>query len=971
MEDSVISILRKHSGVFSKQKNDLGTFRGIEHQIEVNQRQPIYWKPYKIPYALEEEVEKKICELLKNGIIRECSSPWNSPLIPIRKKSGDLRLCVDYRRLNQITVKKVFPIPDHQQIIDCLSGSNYFSTLDLSQGFYQIPLRKADQEKSAFTIRSGQYCFTRMPFGLTNSPCTFQLVLNKVMRKVNWKKCVIFMDDILVFGKSEKEHNSNLEDVLHILEENGLKITPTKCGILKEEVTFLGHIISKNGVRTDPSKIASMKELNEPTNRKELQTFLGMCSYYRKFIKDFASISSPLYDLTSTKQKFEWNTAHSKAFHELKEKLSMPPILSYPNKKDKFVLYTDASDYAIGSVLCQSQNKEEKVIAYASRKLTKSEINYSVTKKELLAIINFIRHFKHYLWGVEFEVKTDHRSLEYVLKGNQITSTQFCRWRSELEQYDFKVKYVKGKENGMADGMSRPQRQSMTGNVRVMREIDDISVDKNIQTITKLIESNRINEPNPVELRSLNQEAKILWARRGELEIHEKDLCLRKMNGNFRIIIPFQKRNNITKQYHEQHCHIGTQKTLMLLKERFYWPKMEETVNSIVESCRECSLVKRKSPRDKAPLQGTLTGEVNERISIDLTGPFYTTASGNRYILGVIDNFSKFCSLIPIKNAEANSVCQALYGNWISIFGAPLEIISDNGSSFKNQLKKELCELLGIKESHSPPYYPQANGLIERLFRTAKTLIKTTIAKNHKDWDEVLPTVNMALRNSVSRSTKFTPYEIMFGKTARLPLDWQFHTNHVNSECLLEGEYMIRMRRHMYETENIVRNNLATSLKKQADYYNKRNLNKKFHVGELVLVRQSRKQKDFRKFDYNGPYEIVRKLGEWTYELKHTISEEIMRRSYNQIKKYRKPMNNFINDESYNIERNEGNGSNIINDLESNTNNNVQGVGSCRSARNGSSGNSNRTIGNRRSARPKQQPDRFGFPFKSEARKYL
>jgi len=575
-------------------------------------------------------------------------------------------------------------------------------------------------------------------------------------------------------------------------------------------------------------------------------------------------------------------------------------------------------------------------------------------------------------------------SFEFVLKGNQLTSSQFCRWRSELEQYNFCVKYIKGCENVLADGMSRPSQPVNTSNTKTLRQISEISCDKNIQTIITLIESGRVTEANPKELRTLNQEAKILWARRGELEINSNELYLRKLDRNSRLIVPFRKRHEIVKQYHENHCHIGTQKTLMLLKERFYWPRMEETINYIIGACKQCSLTKNVSPRNKAPLQSTMTGEPNERIAIDLTGPFYTTSNGNRYILGVIDHFSKFCSLIPIKNADAKSVCHALYEHWISLFGAPIEIISDNGTSFKNALKNELCELLGIKEIYSPPYYPQANGLVERLFRTAKTLIKSVVADNHKDWDEVLPTVNMALRNSISRSTSCTPYEVMFGKTARLPLDWQFCKRYVNQEDLLESEYVIRLQRRLHEIEEIVRKNLVSTLKKQADYYNKRNLHKAFNVGDLVLVRQTRKQKDFKKYNFYGPYKVIKKLGEWTYELKNTENEEIMRRSYNQIKCYRKPItfsveNNRRNGKTYadNMIREEEH--TITNDMDENIYEEehevehaitTQGINGSMLQDNDNQV-TNQNTNNRKRVRTRLQPDRYGFPAKSETRKYL
>ena len=320
---------------------------------------------------------------------------------------------------------------------------------------------------------------------------------------------------------------------------------------------------------------------------------------------------------------------------------------------------------------------------------------------------------------------------------------------------------------------------------------------------------------------------------------------------------------------------------------------MEETVNVVINSCQVCALHKQSSPCDKAPLISTVTGEPFERIAMDLTGPFTTTTTGNRYILGIIDHFSKFCVLVAIRNAEAKTVCQAIYNHWITLFGAPIEIISDNGTSFKNDMKREFSKLMGTREVYAPPYYPQGNGLIERLFRTAKSMIKLSTEKNKKEWDEVLPTVNMALRNSISQTIKFTPYEVLFGRRARLPVDLQFnHVQYKNAETQnkTKSDYIIQLKSDLRKIEETVRTNLQASIMKQADYYNKNKLHRNLKVGDLVMVRQTRNKEGQKKYRYCGPYEIVKKLGEWTYELENKETNETIRRSYNQVKKY----NRFI-----------------------------------------------------------------------------
>jgi transposase InsO family protein len=455
--------------------------------------------------------------------------------------------------------------------------------------------------------------------------------------------------------------------------------------------------------------------------------------------------------------------------------------------------------------------------------------------------------------------------------------------------YNFQIKYIKGTDNMLADVMSRLVEKS----VQAAFEIDTAksTYDENIYAVMKLLQQGRLHERNPKELFEKNTEAKILWARREELVIKNSKLFLIKDNETERYIVPIQERERTVKTYHENHSHIGIQKTLSILKKRFFWPRMEETATVIINSCKLCSFNKQTTSRNKAPLISTQIGEPFERIAMDLTGPFTTTTTGNRYILGIIDHFSKICMLIPIRNAEAKTICKAFYAHWVSLFGAPIEIISDNGSSFKNNLKREFSNLMGIKEVFSMPYYPQANGLVERLFRTAKSMIHLSVNENKKEWDEVLPTISMALRNSVAQSTKYAPFEVIFGKRARLPVDWQFPEieNKITSRYETESEYIIDLRNKLKRTEEIVRRNLQMSILRQADYYNKNKLSQNINVGDLVLVRQTRSGKGKKKYHYDGPYEVVRKLGEWTYELQKRETEERIRRSYNQIKKYRIP----------------------------------------------------------------------------------
>ena len=453
VKDNFCEILWQYRDIFSKNKTDLGCTE-IKHKINTGNHPPLALKQRRVPLELEKEVDKQVQQMLDAGIIRESKSPWSFPMVVVRKKSGDLRICIDYRKLNEITKRPIFPIPDTRNIFDSLEGNCYFSCLDMSSGYHQVAMDEYDKEKTSFSTRRGQYEFNKMPFGLSGAPATFQRIMHTILRDQIWSKCVIYLDDILIFGKTIEEHNSRLKEVFQKFRESGLKLAGHKCSFLKEKVTYLGHIIDKNGVSTDPAKIAVIKNWAKPRCIDEIQKFIGLCGYYRTFIKDYSIICEPLQDIVSSK-KFKWSDKEDDAFLKLKTALISSPVLTLPNNMGKFYLDTDASHGSIGAVLSQEQNGVLKVIAYASNRLTKSQRNYCVTRKELLASYHYIRHFKHYLAGRHFILRTDHKALQWLLNWKKPSTSQYCLWKAELECFSFEVQHRKGVNHTNADVLSR------------------------------------------------------------------------------------------------------------------------------------------------------------------------------------------------------------------------------------------------------------------------------------------------------------------------------------------------------------------------------------------------------------------------------------------------------------------------------------------------------------------------------------
>jgi len=455
VKNETMHIIKKNIDIFSKYSLDVGLTNVIEHTIDTGEAKPIAFKPRRIPIGLEEVVNSKVKELEQAGIIRQSNSPWNFPLVIVKKKNEDIRLCVDYRGLNAKTDRPIYPIPASEEIFDAIGEAKYFSTLDLSSGYYQIPVKSDDMKKTAFTTKHGQFEFTRMPFGLCSAPATFQKMMNIILQRENWSKCLIYLDDVLIFGRTIKEHNDRLSLVLQRIKEAGLKLSPEKCCILKTRVHYLGHVIDADGVRTDPDKITAIKQWHIPMCVKELQSFLGLCNYYRRFIKNYAMLSEPLTRMIQKDAKFDWDDDKINAFNRLKEALSSPPVLALPIRDGYYVLDTDASQNSIGAVLSQIQNGSERVVAFASKTLTKSQRKYCITRKELFSIYTFVLKFKHYLFGQKFTVRTDHEALKWFLKWDSPNTSQFCVWKSELEVYDMVIEYRKGKYHVNADALSR------------------------------------------------------------------------------------------------------------------------------------------------------------------------------------------------------------------------------------------------------------------------------------------------------------------------------------------------------------------------------------------------------------------------------------------------------------------------------------------------------------------------------------
>ena len=453
-EMEIATLLVKYEDVFSKGDKDIGRTDKVKHSIHTTCLAPIRQCPRRAPMGQREEIEKQVNDMLERGIITHSASPWSSPIVLVDKKDGTKRFCVDYRMLNKHTIKDSFPLPRIDESIDYLAGAKYYCTLDLASGYWQVPLDEDAKQKSAFVVPGGLFQFEVMPFGLCNAPSTFERLMENVMIGLQHKILLIYLDDIIVYGPTIEEVISRLETVLQRLREAKLKLKPKKCHLFCKQVLYLGHVISPDGTSTDPQKIETIKTWTQPKTQTEVRSFLGLASYYRRYIKGFSSTAKPLHALTEKDKPFEWTDECNKAFNDLKEKLMTSPILAYPEFGQPYILDTDASNFGIGAVLSQVQQGTERVIAYGSRTLNRAERNYCVTRRELLAVVHFLKHFKHYLYGQEVLVRTDHGALRWLLDFKS-PEGQIARWIEIISQYKLTLQHRPGRVHSNADGLSR------------------------------------------------------------------------------------------------------------------------------------------------------------------------------------------------------------------------------------------------------------------------------------------------------------------------------------------------------------------------------------------------------------------------------------------------------------------------------------------------------------------------------------
>ena len=874
--------------MFSLSELDLGEATTVQHRIKTIDCTPARQPLRRQPMLYAETVDKHIDEMLKASIIEPAQSEWASNLVLTKKKDGTTRCCVDYRQLNERTIKDSYALPRIDECLDTLKGAVWFSTLDLRSGYHQVAMHPGDADKTAFVTRRGMFRFRRMPFGLCNAGATFQRLMDVALAGLNYECCLVYLDDIMVFATDAETHLSRLRKVFEKLQAVNLKLKPSKCSLLQKEVSFLGYIVSPAGISADQSKIESVKNWPTPNKLREVRGFDGLCSYYHKFIQGFSDIAAPLHDLTKKNQPFVWSQKCQAAFDELKQRLCTAPVLSLPANEGTYILDCDASDHGIGAALHQIQDGEEKVLAYGSRLYGKCEKNYCVTRKELLAVVFFTKVFKQYLLGREFVLRTDHAALQWLQRTPEPIGQQ-GRWLEKLQEFQYRIIHRAGRKHTNADSLSRkPCRQcdlcnSTTSAVTENKVKNPWSPSKlqeaqkqdpDLQFIYKTVENNV--RPDWAEILGQSSTIKTYWHMWDDLHIRYGVLYRKTRSGIFLVIVPQKMKKDFFKIVHEDitNGHLGVKRTRLQTKRRAYWVGWSKDVERLCKECNQCARYHRGLPPKLGPLQPIPTGETWERLSIDITGPHPRSVTGKMYILTMMDQFSKFVEAVAIPNQEAKTVAKALVDNVIVRYGTPLQILSDRGTNFESTLFHELCIILKIDKIRTTSYHPSTNGMLERFDRTLNSMLARVVSDNQKDWCLHLPKVMAAYRATVHEATGFSPNFLVFAHENRAPMDLVFGRPLEDSEHRpTYSEYVETMADTMESSYRTVREHLGKAAEIRKKRYDMKVRPSQFAIGTFVWYYTPRKyvgkSAKWQKF-YTGPFLVIDVLPPVNYVLQKT-----------------------------------------------------------------------------------------------------
>ncbi|UYV63639.1 hypothetical protein LAZ67_2005125, partial [Cordylochernes scorpioides] len=877
----ILDVVNEYRDCFALGMEELGCTDVTKMDIkEVDGSKPVCLRPYKTTASEREAIREIVREWKDNGIVTETRSPYASPVLLVRKKTGDHRLVVDYRRLNIQTVKDKFPLPRIDDLLEGLRNAKFFTTLDLAHEYLQIPLTDKAKLKTEFITPDDTGQFERMIFGLANSPAEFQRLMHTVLGPLLNKKAFCYLDDVIIPAKDWREMIERLREVLERIRSAKLTLKPSKCEFGRREVEFLGYVISTGGLKPSPRKIKAIEEFPEPKNVHDIRRFLGLTNFFRRFVKDFARKAEPLSRLTKKGSQFEWKEEQRRSFGGLRKDLVEYPVLAHYNPELKTEVHCDASAEGLaGMVLQMDEDGKWRLVYCVSKKTTEAEKMYHSSKLELMAIVWTLDRLRQFLVGIKFTVVTDCQALVYM-NAKKTTNPQIARWYNLIQEYDFEIRHKPGEKMAHVDGMSRAP-------VDDPRDTMEEIVEKNLEvclTITLEEQILMIQHSDP-ELRDL-------------IQIFRKDPCDRTVGEQNRIndysykggrlfrmvkngeeeralyVIPKSMRKSLVVKFHDLMGHFATDRTVNKIKELYWFPSMKRYVRRHVAMCLECLFNKVPGGKQQGFLHPIKSGKRPFSIvHMDHVGPFVRSTKGNQELLVIVDNLTRFVRLSPVRNTSTQNVLKVMK-SFVNDFGLPDKIISDRGSCFTSRQFEEFCRGNGIHHTLNSTKHPQGNGMVERVNRTVLSTIATSIEDpRRKDWDLKIKEVERDLNNAVNKTTNKTPFETLHGYSPR------FHDGILRRLADEDVDPWTEPDR----IQESVRTQIENKQEIMKTYYDKKKCRTiQFEVGEIVVMRHVPKmtgEPTKAQPKYRGPLIITEVLPSDTYRVTQ-LSERTSGRFY-------------------------------------------------------------------------------------------
>lgn len=732
-------ILDRHQKVFSSGKFDVGHLADVECEINLTDNIPINIRPYETSETQRAAINEQIDQLLQSGIISKSNSPYEAPIVMVKKKDeGDkTRMCTDFRRLNKKTVPESYYFPLVNEIMQSTLHCRYFSKVDMSNGYYHIKIAEKDRYKTAFCTESGKYEWNAMPFGLKNAPAIFQRAVHQLLMKHGLTEFASnYLDDIIIFSKTFEDHLDHLKQVLDALEKENVKLKPSKCEFGLSEIEYLGHTLAHNIVKPLLSNADAISQLPRPTNVKQVRQFCGKVNYYRKFIPNVSKILSPINQLTCKNQTFNWTDQCQEAFDNVKRSMSASPVLQLYDPSKTCYLYVDACKYGIGAVLKQASDTEGTLlpVGYFSASLLKYQQNYTTTELECLALVKALQHWRHLLSGKTVEVFTDHESLKEIDR-NKDSSSRLFRWSLELSQFSLNIHHIPGETNVEADELSRnPVRVNL------------LSVDN----IKNQIQQENINLASIGDYPQLNS-----YAIQNNLLLYLG-----------KLFVPQSFREELVNQMHKKFAHMSTDKLYHLMNLDFNWPKMRSFVETIVKRCHVCLGNKSRPPNRHGLFVSSIAQRPFDIVSIDTVGGFdgYNSAKKNLHL--AIDHHTRFVWCTFSKTSTTKDIICLI--NKVLTMGTPRMIKFDNHTSQKSREIRNFLQSKGIDFQYCAPNSPQSMGMVERVNSTLKNTIRCIVNDSDYRCNSWVKAAEMAVdvynNHAVHSGTGFKPSEMMFNQ---------------------------------------------------------------------------------------------------------------------------------------------------------------------------------------------------------------